>query len=577
MPLRRVSVRLLDARTSWLAALLAGLVLLATAGPAGALLAPGRAVAVPQYTLEERAAAIASPSLVYLETIYTGQVRDKQTLQPLVASPVNYHRRCSGFVVNSNGHVVTTRSCVSPPNATIHQQMLYDAGGALIAQKKLEKAQLDSWVKASLDTTVVTGSTESSAPEKQLLGQLNIAVGAKKDAPATPGSVVKESDPNDGNIAVVKLERDNLPAVEIHASSTPATGTQVVALGFNTDDSDQRVGTYTSSSRLVQVVGEDKRGTATYYRTNEKLDTYFQGGMAVDTSGRVVGIVDSDPNLPNRPTRAVYSISTVTAVLNAAGVPNVLGEADKLYRSGLDAYFTGRYATAISQLDRTTKAVPANQVAQVYRQHAIDRQKIEGEPPAAAPSWLVPTIAGAGGAVLATLIVLLVMLLRGRARHRAAPDPASPYPFAPVSAVPTSGAPAPPSFAPVSGAPTSGMPISGMPISGMPVSPVPVSQPPYNQAPYEGNIYQPALANQVWTAEPEAQPPTVVSFADQTPSTEEPEPPQQVTADPAAHPASPAPPPTTVGWHTQPTWRDSDTDPEAAPTNPWAWPPEAQR
>src|SRR5262245_57926263 len=104
-----------------LAALLAALAITT----AGLLATP--AAAAPAYTLEERATAIASPSLVFIEETFTGYLRDAKTHAPLVASPITLGRRCSGFVVNSEGYVVTPISCVKPSDAAVRSGVLYEA------------------------------------------------------------------------------------------------------------------------------------------------------------------------------------------------------------------------------------------------------------------------------------------------------------------------------------------------------------------------------------------------------------------------------------------------------------------
>src|SRR5262245_40187460 len=90
------------------------------------------AAAAPPYTLEERAIAIATPSLVFVETIYTGFLKDRKTGASLSPTPVVYHRRCSGFAVNRDGNVVTTSRCVQPQAVSVKQGALFSFAQALI-------------------------------------------------------------------------------------------------------------------------------------------------------------------------------------------------------------------------------------------------------------------------------------------------------------------------------------------------------------------------------------------------------------------------------------------------------------
>jgi hypothetical protein len=415
MPLWRITSRPLGRRLAWLGILTT--VSLITTGAVG-IATPAQAA--PPYTLDERAAAIASPSLVYLETVYTGYLRDKTTDVPLLASPVTYNRRCSGFVVNPDGYVVTTRVCVQPPQETIRQQVLYAAGSILVKDGKLAAADLAKFVTTNMNTATFTGQTENSAPQIALVGQLNVANASRVDPPAIPGHVLAAAPPDQGNVAIVKLDQRNLPAVELHPASLEP-GSSVVTLGFDTSDPDARTGTYTPHPKTARVLGEGHRGQALFYRIDEKLGNYEHGGMAVDGDGRVVGMIDEDPALPNNQNRAITQLSSITPLLTQAKVGNTLSANDRRYRSGLDAYFKGQYSTAIQLLDETTSSVPANHVAKTYRQLAADRQRIEGEP-ASRPNWWIPVLAAVGGAVLAAIILLLVFARRLRSRREPVVD-----------------------------------------------------------------------------------------------------------------------------------------------------------
>jgi hypothetical protein len=522
-------------RVAWLAVLLA-------VAATGTVASP--AAAAPPYTSEERSLAIASPSLVYLETVYTGYLRNKTTNVPLLAEPVTYNRRCSGFVVNPDGVVVSTRVCVQPPDETIRQQALYVAGYVLIGEKKLDPGQLRAFVDSNLANSVFTGMAEDTPPAAQLFGQLNVATGAVTDKPAVAGRVLGASDPDQGNVAVVKLNQNNLPAVELDTKSSLDVGVSVLTLGFNTTDADERVGTYTPQSRSVQVTGQGARGKAPFYKINEKLGTYSHGGLALDKDGRAIGMIDEDPGLPNNENRAIAKASAIPPLLTKLGVSNTLDANDKVYRSGLDAYFKGRYSAAINQLDQTTRNVPANHVARTYRELAADREKIEGEP-SGLPTWVLPVATGCGAALLAGILGLLIGR-RGRARRRVKPDlrrPAPPsYPPAPAPTyqpdpwyqvsqyqqpVPTQGpdpspaypAPAYPeqAYPPVPGQPTpqvsgppenspwstppapASPPVSTPPMSTPPVSPPPVSTPPASAPPAP----QPQHSGSPWVPEPQ--------------------------------------------------------------------------
>ncbi|MEH0933662.1 S1 family peptidase [Micromonospora psammae] len=334
--------------------------------------------APPPYTLEERAVAVASPSLVYVEVVFTGYLRDKQTGTPLRAAPITFNRRCSGFVVSPAGHVLTNGFCVRPTGDTPRQNALYALGRILIQEKKLEPGKLDEYVARQLRTTVLTGIDSAKEPAVRLFGQLNVARGNLTEGPAIPGEIVRTWDPQAGNVALVKLAQEGLPVAELNTSADLSEGTALLSVGYATGEKDPLTAAYTVASKRVTVTGAGSLGPVAVTRVNDDVGIHSRGGPVLDTNGRVVGILDNDETLPDKANRLVVPASTLDAMLGEAGVTDGLGDTDRLYRSGLDDYFAGRYAEAISRLDTVAARSPANLVARTYRQNAADRLKIEG-------------------------------------------------------------------------------------------------------------------------------------------------------------------------------------------------------
>jgi hypothetical protein len=385
-----------------------------TAAPASSAAAPGLrpwTQAAP-YSAEERALAIAAPSLVFVEASFTGMLRDAKTNAPISPTPVTFKRRCSGFVVNSDGVVLTNGQCVRPTDDAARERALNTLGRILVDQKRLTAAGLDGYVRSKLATTRFTGTDPASPFTSQVSGQLNVARGDLAASPAIPGEVVRVLEPDAGNLAVVKLSQAKLPAVELASADAPGPGAVLLLLGYGTTDSAFRGARFTVESRVVQVTGTGDQGSIAVQRVNDDIGIYSHGGVAVDTAGRVVGVVDSDRAADGGANRALVPVSTATTLLGEAGVTNTLTDTDKLYRSGLDAWFTGRSSTAESHLAAVAEAAPTNLLAQAYRQSAADREKLAADEPN--PSALPAVIFAALGGAL--VVGLLALLLRRRQR-----------------------------------------------------------------------------------------------------------------------------------------------------------------
>ncbi|MEV5210091.1 trypsin-like peptidase domain-containing protein [Micromonospora sp. NPDC053740] len=364
---------------------------------------------------EERALAVAGPSMVFVEVMFTGYVRNKADGALLNKAPVTFSRRCSGVVVQHEGHVLTNSQCVQPTPDVLVGSALNSVANRLVAEGSLQAKDISTYTRSRVNTSVLTGANAADQPESRLYGQLNIAKGEVTDSPAIPGTVVRALPIEAGNVALVKLEQKNLPTAELNTSASVSPETSLLVLGYGTSDTSFRAATYTVLSKTVTVTGVDTSTPLNPYRINEDLGLYSRGGIAIDPSGRVVGMLDNDVLRPDKANRLVVPVSTMTALLQAGGVTNALGKADNQYRSGLDAYFAGDESTAIARFDEAARNSPANLLAQSYRQAAVDSR---GPDDSGGSSWAVPVIAAAGGALAVAIVVAVAMLLARRRNSR---------------------------------------------------------------------------------------------------------------------------------------------------------------
>ncbi|MGI5525781.1 trypsin-like peptidase domain-containing protein [Micromonospora sp. CA-259024] len=381
-----------------------------TASPSSPVFRPWTQFA--PYSPQERALAVASPSLVFLEAVFTGYLRDSATNRPVRPTPITFNRRCSGFLVTSTGHVLTSASCVKPAEESVRQVALDAVARILVREKKLTAAQVQGYVTTNLGKTRFTGVDPGSEPGVQLFGQLNAARSNVTDGPAIPGEVVAATAADGSNAALVKLARDKLPAVELGPSEL-AAGSSLLVVGFSTDDVDSHTATYLPRAKAVAITDTGRRGSATIYRINGDVGRVSHGGIVLDPGGRVVGMLDQDQARPDRANRVVVPSAALSTLLAEAGVRNELSDTDRLYRSGLDAYFAGDPSTAVTRLDAVAGAAPANLLAQVYRQNAAERQRLEGAPQQR-PAEISPLLAGSVGVLVVGLVVLTVVLIRRR-------------------------------------------------------------------------------------------------------------------------------------------------------------------
>ncbi|MER7457610.1 trypsin-like peptidase domain-containing protein [Micromonospora sp. NPDC126480] len=379
-----------------------------TVEPVNAAIKPW--ASVPPYSAQERALAVASPSLVFLEVVVTGYLRDRTTNAPLRDAPVSFNRRCSGFAVTPNGHVVTSASCAKPDEATARQAALDAHAHALVRENKLAANQIGGFVQANLAKTRFTGTDPAAEPASKVNGQSNYAKGGAVQPQAIPGEVVGASAPDAGNTALVKLSREGLPAVELTDSATIEVGGSLLIVGYDSADAD----VYWPRARLVVVTDTERRGSSPVYRINGDAGRAAYGGVALDPTGRVVGMLDVDPSRADKASRLVVPVAAALGTLGESGVKSQISDSDRRYRAGLDAYFSGDEAAAVSHFDQVVTAAPANVLAQAYRQNAVERQRLKGDDTSTGSSGPGLLLAGLVGALIVALPLLVVVLLRRR-------------------------------------------------------------------------------------------------------------------------------------------------------------------
>ena len=435
------------------------------------------AVAIPAYSLEERGTAIASPSLVFLDFRFEGFLRTRATGQPVDPSPVVVFSRCSGFVVNPDGYVVTATHCMKPPSLrTDAAAVLTDN---LIRGGKLATADRSAFLGQVQQTADFTGASAGDAPKITVKAQLYSAVTDSDSAKTIAATVVDSQAAADGETTLVKLDRRGLPAVQLADAPLPANlAVVMLAFGPASDTSTNFIVNFTVRSQGATILGPYGNGTPPRSLLDRNIGPVSHGGMVADDGGNVLGMITADTTANDQSNKIVTPTSTIADLLEANQVKNTLAPMDQTYRAALDAYFGGRYTEAIKKLDSVLAAEPDNAVAQTYRQHASVRLAIEGDPSAGGnPLTLVLAIAG-GVLLLALAAVVGLMVTRARRRERefmyfdpyGPPQPAqisaSPWP---TSSAPTSGPAA------ITAAPT--VPISAVPASASPYAPQ-VSAPP---------------------------------------------------------------------------------------------------
>lgn len=370
----------------------------ATLGGVVALLgAAGAATGAPGLAPNEPATAVAGRTTVYLEATYTGYVRYAEPGRAIRREPVVVRRSCSGAIVNPIGYAVTASGCVRPDEQELLADAVYALGRTLIEAERLTADRLTAFVERIGRAAQFSGPRPGTKPSSTLYGQLGVARPGLTSAPAIPATIERADPAADGNVALVKLARSGLPAIEIDASEGSGPRAEVVVLGYGSAEPDAEAAGYAVRARAVGVT---RRTGISRLSGTDDLGAGSRGGPVVDAEGRLLAILDNAPAVAGGPVRQLVPATRVTGLLTQAGVTNELSGLDRAYRDGLDAYFAGQFSTAVRRFDALLRLAPSHGAAQTYRERAQHRLDVDGDATENSADWLRYLLSAAAGALV---------------------------------------------------------------------------------------------------------------------------------------------------------------------------------
>ncbi|MBI2237567.1 MAG: trypsin-like peptidase domain-containing protein [Actinobacteria bacterium] len=413
---------------------------------------PARAVTA---TPEEKAAAVVRPSIVYIEMEWTAWVRVPRNSELYFTGYVNdgqpftWVMRCSGFIVNPTGYIVTAGHCVDEGEQGARGKALAYATQWLIDDGWAYQRDFEYWLNEGHLTWGVEGEERGSPPDLTVNVQRGVAAGGLKTGEGFPARVVDSQSIDDGDVALLKIEQSDLPVVQVAPASEIAIGTDVLSVGYPGSSDQVTDATYEPTFKDGQINSQKTRegGLLPVYEVSAAMSGGMSGGPTVDLTGQVVGVNSFSIVGETEAFNFITPSSLVLETLAKNGVSNELGPIDEAYRAGLDAYYAGDYQAAVEKFDEVLALSPTHQQAQEFKVKASQEAANAPKPAPAAdeggggggfPVWLIAAVAGGA------FVILLVIVLATR-RRKPAPVVAAVVPMAPmappVAAVGTQAAP----------------------------------------------------------------------------------------------------------------------------------------
>lgn len=419
----------------------------------------------PAPTAQQRAEAIAAPSIVYVNVQWKGYVLRPSPLHvdgTLTTGgwvgPYTVTTACSGYVADSTGYVVTAGHCVNNASMT-------EGGKAAIINADIARlhsifpvitpTELARVKAAIVATGRVEGSTSGAPPQRTV----TVYPTGMGNANGVTASTVEFKSLDEGDVALLKVPKSPLPALAV-APSDPPTGTAIVLAGY--------AGSVASladqpepSFKAGETSSTQNIGGVPFTEVSAAATAGMSGGPALDMQGRVIGTISFKPGSEaSSAFNFISATSTIRSLLSRNGVSNTLSAADQAYRTGLTNFFAGRYHKAVKSFDQVLAVEPQHARALKYKQQSIDNYPNDVES-GGSNTMLIVGIA-VGAVVLLAGAAAFVLLRRRQGPPTAAEVPIvapAPTPVEPVAqtlvapatiqAEPTPVEPAPPATEPV--------------------------------------------------------------------------------------------------------------------------------
>ena len=374
------------------------------------LAVPAAAQAKPAVTPAERAAALVAPAMVRLEVTWQGYVRHKVTGQLVDDQSITVTNTCGGFAVSSDGYLATAAQCVDPSgvSAAFYQQ---------VAARQVAKGATQEQAAMLLADLVINGTIVGQPVDAPPKRTVSVRRGVTPDDPLT-ATVVSIAPVSVGDVALLKIDKNNQPMVRLAGAADVKPGLRVVTVEYPA----AAAPTATPTARTGSIAQ-----TEPVLLANAGPADSIPGGPVLTEDGEVVGVLSR--HQPAVATDVLGPVAGISTALQEAKALNEPSQLDVDYRDGLDAYFDGRYTDSIEKFDAVLAVVPSHAQAHAYREEAQALREAEGGG-RHVDSGMLGTLQGwlggalgplAAAAVLAGLALSLV-----RRRHKHEPAQTSP-------------------------------------------------------------------------------------------------------------------------------------------------------
>ncbi|PYQ30542.1 MAG: hypothetical protein DMF56_06955 [Acidobacteria bacterium] len=325
----------------------------------------------------------------------------------------------SGFLIHPDGFILTSGHVVAPTREREPLEQELRHNGAIVALvKHFPNAELRALYRGeelgrSIDALANAGQLENV----QVVNRVELSNG--ETLPFTIQRFSPELGLGGADLAVLKIERKNLPSLALGDSEAARVGESIWSVGYPAvaSSSDEVIGGWLSRESDLEatinpgLISAIKRNVANtpVFQSNVAIYEGNSGGPAVNKDGEVIGI-STWGHKDAESIKFLVPINVAKQFLADAKIPaSSGGEFNQNYRAALDAAYDGRWIDARKNLSRASALFPSS--PDLIRFGRDAERAIAGTPiwklyPVA--TWLI------AAALVAGIVAAAVALVRTR-------------------------------------------------------------------------------------------------------------------------------------------------------------------